>query len=179
MKKIVFLDATGTLFYPKRTKNNSDPGFIQNKFKKDIDKLCNKLVLTPTTAYTLRVLKKKGIKRVIISAANRPHNIKKLQQILKHFKIRDLIDEVHVVDITSTGMSKVNAIKKILKRLKIPKKYALMVGDSYYLDYFRVKSSGVDAYLIYSKFMETKPWGDLVKKTRPRIRKLKEILAFT
>jgi hypothetical protein len=54
-----------------------------------------------------------------------------------------------------------------------------MVGDSYYLDYFRVKSSGVDAYLIYSKFMETKPWGDLVKKTRPRIRKLKEILAFT
>ncbi len=60
---------------------------------------------------------------------------------------------------------------KILKKRKIPKSKALMVGDSYKWDFEPAKERGIDALLIESEY---EPMKKHVKRT---IKKLSDIFS--
>jgi FMN phosphatase YigB (HAD superfamily) len=122
---------------------------------------------------TLKELKKRGVKTVILST--HPHPPKEAQKVLeykvKHFKLGKLFDEAHAT--REYHSSKGEFIVKILKEYNIAKKHALMVGDTYIWDYKSAKDVGVDALLIESVYRQNDPQGRRIKKT---IKKLSDIL---
>ena len=60
MKKIVFLDVTGTLLYPKRTRNKINPGWPHQESKNYIE-VRKHMMLTTHAKQALVKLKKLGI----------------------------------------------------------------------------------------------------------------------
>ena len=60
-----------------------------------------------------------------------------------------------------------------LKKRKIPKSQALMIGDSYTWDYNPTRKVGIEARLIESNYWKKHPVGKRVKKT---IKKLSDVL---
>jgi len=96
MKKLIFFDGDGTLWYPKKTKHNKGawkvyelPGGHKEHNKH--------LILTPTTYSTLKKLKKKGIITILLST--NPYPPRKADMVIKgrvkHLKLNNLFDEVH------------------------------------------------------------------------------------
>ena len=69
---------------------------------------------------------------------------------LAHHGILQYFDEVYGTK--NKAGSKTDYILEILKRIKIPKKYALMVGDKYEWDYKPARDAGIDAYLIKNSY---------------------------
>ncbi len=173
-KKIVFLDAIGTLWYPKLTQNYADPGWVfKNKWTKNNP--IRYMTLTPGVKPALIRLKKLGIKLVIISAITHESHKVGLKKLMKRFKIYDLIDEYHTVGYID-GSAKAKKIEHVLKRLGLKKSQALMVGDFYWRDYKHVKERGIDAILFHSEFQNARwPQTARVKK---RIRNLKNVLKY-
>lgn len=176
-KRIIFFDGDGTLWYPKKTKNKKNPGWVYNlpENAKDPNK---HLILTPTTFSTIKKLKKKNIITIILST--NPHPPKKAEVIMKekikYFKLESLFDEIYATPDKGKNRLKALWILKILKKRKIPKKYALMVGDSYRWDCKPTKNIGVDSLLIKSEYMQkTYPNTKRIKRT---IKKLKEVLDY-
>lgn len=174
MKKIIFFDGDGTLWYPKITKYSKAPHWVYH------DPITRSnpniyLALTPTTRHTLKKLKKKGIKTIILSASPYPEDT--ATQILKEktklFGLYHLFDEIHAT--RPYQKSKGEFILEILKRHKIPKTQALMIGDIYLWDYKPAKDIGIDALLIESEYRKLHPNNNRVRNT---IKQLKDILDF-
>ncbi|MFT6829411.1 MAG: FMN phosphatase YigB (HAD superfamily) [Candidatus Paceibacteria bacterium] len=168
MKKIIFFDADGTLWYPEKTKRDEHPVWLYKDGRyKNFEQ---HLVLIPTVLTTLQKLKSLGIQMVILSTS--PHTGKKAQDILmkkvNHFSLGEFFDEVHATETVST--SKGEFIEKILKERGLSKKSALMIGDSYKWDYHSAQLKGLDALLIKTKYEKTKV---AVKNS---IKKLSDIL---
>ncbi len=174
-KSIIFFDGDGTLWYPSKTRINKAPHWVYDL--KGSHKYHNShLILTPTTVSTLKKLKKKNIKTIIISTHpfNKKKSIKILNEKIKHFKLNGLFDEVHASPVKGFYKSKGRVIVKILKRLGIPKNKALMVGDSYKWDYKPARENGIDALLIDSKYRHNHHIGKRISRT---IKKLSEVLS--
>ena len=150
-KKIIFFDGDGTLWYPKKTKYTKKPHWLYKD--QSIKDYHPHLMLIPTVRDTLKELKKKGILTIILST--HPHNIKEAYELINqkvaYFKLENLFTEVHAT--REKYVSKGVYISKILKRLKIPKTKALMVGDNYPWDYKPARNAGIDALLIQSEYM--------------------------
>ena len=174
-KRIVFFDATGTLWYPKTTRNNADPGWVY-KDRKTRDVVHEHLIMSPTAKTTLERLNRMGIMCVIVSAV--PYPLKKskvqLENTIKHFGLSRLIQEYHAVNMVD-GSSKAKLIEKLLKKLKINKNEALMVGDGYWQDYKFVRKRGIQALLVDSKYQNSRAaWQ--IRRAKHRIYKLNEII---
>jgi len=154
MKKIIFFDADGTLWYPKTTKRDRHPVWIYKD--KRYKKYEQHLELIPSTLSTLKKLKSLRIIMVILSTS--PHPTKKAHKILKkkvtHFNLEEFFDEVHATK--EIPSSKGEYIEKILKERGLSKQSALMVGDSYKWDYSSAQSKGIDALLIQTKYEKNK-----------------------
>jgi len=154
MKQIVFFDGDGTLWYPKSTKRKEKPHWIYHD-PETMNDYRPHLILTPKVKSTLRELKKRGILTVVIST--HPHKAKiannLLQEKVNYFGLNDLFNEVHSARNVVTG--KGDVICRVLKRLKIPKKSALMVGDSYRWDYLAAKNVGVNALLMDTGYLQS------------------------
>ncbi len=153
MKKIIFFDGDGTLWYPKTTKYKKEPHWIY--FNSKTSKTPNKhLMLIPTVLFTLRKLKKQKI--ILIVLSTHPHSPKQADTLIKgkikHFNLDNLFDEVHATK--TYYKSKGEIMLKILKRRNISKNKALMVGDQYLWDYKPAKENGIDAVLIKSEYMK-------------------------
>lgn len=161
MKKIIFFDADGTLWYPIKTKHTIKPHWLYKD--KSIKDYHSHLMLIPGVLSTLKKLKKKGVITVILST--HPHEKEEAYKIIskkvEYFGLEDFFTEVHAT--REYYESKGEYITEILKKFKIPKTKALMVGDNYLWDYKPVKSVGIDALLVESKYM----------KNDKRIKKLK------
>lgn len=159
-KSIIFFDGDGTLWYPKKTRYKKHPVWIYKD--KRIKHHVNHLKLIPTVIDTLIQLKKKGIITVILSTHPQPpeiaHSILKTK--VEHFNLQNLFDEFHPT--RPYPESKGEFISKIIKKRKIPKSKALMVGDSYIWDYRSAKDKGIDALLIKSGY---EPMQDKLKYT--------------
>jgi len=168
-KRIIFFDGDGTLWYPKKTKYAKHPVWLykDGRFKNHT----NHLIMTPSTLSTIRKLKRMGVTTVVLST--HPHPSKEADAIvkhkIKHFELEELFDEVHATQ--AYHGSKGEFMLKILKKRKIPKSKALMVGDSYKWDYQPAKKRGIDALLIESEY---EPMKTKVKRT---IKKLSDIFA--
>ncbi len=151
MKKIVFFDGDGTLWYPKATKYTRLPHWVYStpKTAKDPNK---HLMLTPTALSTIKKLKAQGMYLVILST--NPYPPEKANAIMKerinYFQLQGLFDEVHATP--TDKASKGEYIIEILKRTGFAKSQALMVGDSYEWDYLSARNSKIDALLIESNY---------------------------
>jgi len=168
-KKIIFFDGDGTLWYPKKTRYSKHPVWLykDRRFKNHT----NHLTMTPSALSTIKRLKRMGIITIVLST--HPHPPKEADAIIKHkirhFESEDLFDEVHAT--REYPGSKGKVMLKVLKRRKIPKSKALMVGDSYKWDYKSAKDIRVDALLIESEY---EPMKSRLKGT---IKKLSDIFA--
>jgi len=171
-KKIIFFDGDGTLWYPRKTTYTKHPVWIykDKRFKHH----AKYLIMTPTAISTIKKLKQKGIITIILST--HPHPQKEAEAIINHkvkyFKLKELFDEVHSTPDRGKYKSKAYWITQILKKRKIPKSKALMIGDSYKWDYKPAKEIGVDALLIESEYESMKT------KVKNTIKKLSEIFKY-
>lgn len=174
VKRIVFFDATGTLWYPKATRNTIDPGWV-HRDKKKKNNVHTHLMMTPTAKTTLKRLNHMGVKCIIISAAPYPLYKSKAQlaKIISHFGLSRLIQEYHTVNMVD-GSSKAKLIERILRRLKIKKIEALMVGDGYWSDYKFVRKRGIPALLMNSEYQSSRAWQ--IRKAKHRVYKLGDII---
>ena len=117
------------------------------------------------------VLKEQNIITVILSTHPPKEARKILLEKTNHFKITSLFDEIHATK--NYFEAKGEHIINILNKRKIPKKYALMIGDQYLWDYKPAKDIGVDVFLIDSIYRKASPDGKRIKRT---IKKLSYIL---
>ena len=173
MKKIVFFDATGTLWYPN-TKNDIDPGWVykNERTRKNVNK---HLIMSVGAKATLKRLNKMGIKCIIVSAVTYPlyKSMLQLKKTVKHFGLETLIYECCVVNMVD-GSAKAKTITKILKKQKVKKKDALMVGDGYWQDYKFVKKMGISAFLVNSPYQNSRAWQ--IRKAKHRIYKITDVI---
>ena len=169
-KKIVFFDAEGTLWYPKKTKRARHPVWLykDKRYKNHTDHL----VMTPSALSTIKKLKEKGIITVVLSTY--PYPPKEADALIrgkiKHFKLEELFDEIHAT--RAHHESKGEFMLKILARRKIPKSKALMVGDSYKWDFKPAKDRGIDALLIESEYVQNEKHPDRT------IKKLSDVFKY-
>jgi len=173
-KKIIFFDADGTLWYPKRTKYTKHPVWIYNKYK-NLKLARKELVLIPTVFDTLKKLRKLNIKLIILSTSPRSQKEANiiLRETVKHFNLSHFFEEIHGTK--DYHGSKEEFMLKILKKYNLPKNSALMVGDSYLWDYKPARLRGIDAVLINSDY------GHLhgaAKKVKRKINKMEDILKY-
>lgn len=160
MKKIIFFDADGTLWYPKKTKFEEKPWWIYFDPETKKDDPLKHLALMPHVKETLKRLKEASIILVLISQmpSSKKLAIKHLTRVTKYFDIYHFFDEIRP---SYSSMKRGHADPKdlaildVLKRRKISKTNALLIGDSYIYDYLAAKSAGVDCILIHS-FKHTK-----------------------
>ena len=77
----------------------------------------------------------------------------------------------------TNGSPKAKGIKivSLLKKYKLPKSRALMVGDSYHYDYLSAKSVGVEAVLLRSDYLKHPARGRRPKKI---VNEIQDILKF-
>ncbi len=173
MKKIIFFDGDGTLWYPKKTKYTEHPVWV---YRDPItSKSPNKhLMLIPTVLTTLKKLKKQGIILVILST--HPHPPEEADTLIKgkikHFQLYDLFDEVHAT--RAYHGSKGEFMLKILHERGIPKNKALMVGDTYLWDIKSALNVGIDGLLIETKYEKH----SATKRIKRKINKMSELLAY-
>jgi len=79
---------------------------------------------------------------------------------------------VHATPNKGINKSKERKIIQILKKRKIPKSKALMIGDSYKWDFEPAKKNGIDALLIESCYEPKK------KQIKRTIKKLSDIFTY-
>ncbi len=172
-KKIIFFDGDGTLWYPRKTKYNEGPWWIY-KLTGDHKAHTNHLMMIPGVLQVLKKLRKKGIVTIILST--HPHPPKTADEVInhkvKHFKLTNLFDEVYAT--REFHKSKGEFMLKILKERNISKKYALMIGDSYFWDYKSARDVGIDAFLINTDYNKQYP---NVKRIKNKIENMKEIFS--
>lgn len=170
MKRIIFFDGDGTLWYPKKTKYSKHPVWVYRDRR--IKHTNNHLMMTPSTLEVMRKLKSMGIITIILSTNPSPPEIADviLKTKVKHFDLHELFDEVYAT--RPYPDSKGEFMINILERLKIKRSEALMVGDSYIWDYEPAKKVGIDALLIKSNYMYEH---DEVKNLKNIISKLNDI----
>ncbi len=179
-KKLIFFDADGTLWYPKRTKYNGRPWWIYFDDKTKDNPLVH-LTLTPRVKTTLKKLKELGVQTVLI--AQMPYPKYKANKLLtektKYFGIFKYFDQIrasHAGIRASEPDPKDIAILEVIKDRKIPKSKALLVGDSYKFDYLAAKNCGIDCLLIDS-FKHTKEYSEY-KRVKKRIKNIGELLDY-
>jgi HAD superfamily phosphatase (TIGR01681 family) len=169
-KQIIFFDADGTLWYPIKTKHTVLPHWLY--LDKSIKDHHPHLMLIPGVESTLKKLKKLGVITVVLST--HPHEIdeayRRINKKVKHFNLGELFTEVHAT--REYYESKGEYITEILKRLKIPKSKALMIGDNYPWDYKPARNVGVDTLLVESDYMKK----DKRLKTIKRLSDILDIL---
>ncbi len=174
IKKIIFFDGDGTLWYPKKTKYKEKPHWVY-ALKESEQAHCKHLIMIPTVLATLKELKKRGIITIILST--HPHPPKEADVVIRnkvaYFKLGELFDEVHAT--REYHSSKGEFIVKILKERGIDKSKALMIGDSYKWDYNSARGVGVDALIIESDYRRK---DDQAKKIKRTIKRLSEVLNY-
>jgi len=170
-KEIIFFDGDGTIWYPRKTKYKEKPHWIYSLHGsyKDHSK---HLMMVATVLNTLKILKERGIITVLLSTHPQPPKeaYTVVRHRIKHFDLDKLFDEVHAT--REYHASKSEFILDILKKRKIAKSRALMVGDSYRWDYKPARDIGVDALLIESEYIKKDAQGKRVKKTIKRLSNL-------
>lgn len=175
VKKIIFFDGDGTLWYPIKTKYTEKPHWLyKDKSIKGYNQhlaLHQHLMLIPTVQSTLRKLKRMGILTVVLST--HPHEINEAYKIInkkvEYFNLNELFTEVHAT--REYYKSKGEYINEILKKLDIPKTQALMIGDNYPWDYKPARDIGIDALLMQSDYMKK-------DKRLKTIKKLSDIFMY-
>ncbi len=150
MKKIVFFDGDGTLWYPESTKRTKPPHWVY--FDKNITDPFKEFVVTPTAVETLTALGEKGVKRVLLSTSplSEEEAIMSRIKAAQHVDIHHLLDDVQVAPDYREG--KGERITVLLEKYGLNSEDAIMVGDTFGWDYLSAQDVGVDGLLIRSNY---------------------------
>lgn len=150
MKKIIFFDGDGTLWYPEKTKRQIPPQWVYTD--PDIADPIAEFVVTPTAPELLQELGKLGIKRVLLSTSPLAEEEAIMHRIAicQHIDIHHLLDDVHAAPVRVTGKSE--RIIDLLQRYELQAADALMVGDTYAWDYQAAENVGVEGLLLRSEY---------------------------
>lgn len=174
MKKIVFFDGDGTLWYPKLTGRTVKPWWIYLD-ESTKENYLDHMEIDPNVITTLSDLKKRGVKLILLST--HPDSLENAADILKskvdHFNLHDLFDAHYAT--SEYPEAKGEKMLEILADYGINKDDALMIGDSYKWDYKPAKDCGVDAILIDSDYHQANLKEEPVEKI---IRDFREIIKF-
>jgi FMN phosphatase YigB (HAD superfamily) len=111
-------------------------------------------VLTPFMMKTLQLLKKRGV--ILIALSTHPHqrleaDIHRGRKI-RHLRLDEIFDFIYTARPFPWGKGKV--MERVLKKLKIPKIRALLIGDSYVYDYLSARKVGIDCFLIKTPYLD-------------------------
>lgn len=150
MKKVIFFDGDGTLWYPKTTKRTRKPHWVY--LDESIADPVGEFIITPHAKDVLETLGSKGIKRVLLSTSplSEEEAIMQRIEVLQHIDIHHLLDDIQVAPDRQDGKGLM--ITKLLKQSGLKPEDALMVGDSYKWDYDAAQNVGVDAALLDSDY---------------------------
>ena len=151
MKKVIFFDGDGTLWYPKTTKRTKAPHWVY--FDDSIDPY-EQFIITPTTTQTLEELGRRKIMRVLLSTSPLPEEeaiISRLK-VVQQVDIHHLLDDIQVAPDYPAG--KGEQIIKLLEKYELKPEDALMVGDTFNWDYKSAQDVGIDGLLIKSDYQQ-------------------------
>lgn len=153
MKKVLFFDGDGTLWYPRNTRRTIPPHWVyfdpttaQNPWVEFIS--------TPTATETLVRLGELHVKRVLLSTSPLPEEeaimsrIKAVQQVDVHH----LLDDIQIAPDYPSG--KGERMTELLKVYGLQAEDALMIGDTFQWDYQAAQDIGIDALLIRSEYQQ-------------------------
>ena len=173
MKKILFFDADGTLWYPKTTKREKHPGWIWNKYGGDINRVKEEIALGSGVFSILKKLKKRGIKLIVFSNSPFPEKEANLRVkiIVEYLGLLNILDGAYGVG--NYLNSKGDFVVGKLKEANISKKDALMVGDDYSKDYKSAKRVGVDCLLIEHPYNKSD-----TKRIKRKVKNFSDILTY-
>lgn len=149
MKKVVFFDGDGTLWYPESTKRTVAPHWIYEH-----DDPWSHLVPTPRTAETLQRLGEINVRRVLLSTCPLPEEeaLASRRRAARQVGIEHLLDDIQVAPVYPAG--KGERIVALLQRYDLLAVDALMVGDTLAWDYMSAQNVGVDALHIASSYQD-------------------------
>jgi phosphoglycolate phosphatase-like HAD superfamily hydrolase len=152
MKKVIFFDGDGTLWYPEDTKRTKVPHWVY--LDESISNPIAEFVITPTTAETLQRLGEMGIKRVLLSTSPLPEEeaIMHRIRVAQHVDVHHLLDDILVAPDYPAG--KGEQIRKWLEEHDMQADDALMVGDMYTWDLKSARDVGVDGLLVESDYQQ-------------------------
>lgn len=172
MKKIVFFDGDGTLWYPRETKRTRIPWWI---YEAHPDNYLELLELDPDTVDILNKLKENSIKVIILST--HPCHLVDANNVLKkkirHLSLTGLIDRYFATE--EYYEAKAEKIMELLAQYGFKKEDALMVGDSYNWDYRPAETYGIDAVLVDSLYHQERKELEPAEKTIKKLSELKEL----
>jgi phosphoglycolate phosphatase-like HAD superfamily hydrolase len=141
VKKNVFFDGDGTLWYPQATRRTREPHWIYQD--PTLTNPCSELIVTPHAIDTLAALGGLGITRVLLSSCPLPENdaIIDRSKIAKHIKIHGLLDAIRVAPDREDGKSE--QLLSLLDEFNFTPDEALMVGDTCDWDYVAAQNVGI------------------------------------
>jgi FMN phosphatase YigB (HAD superfamily) len=150
MKKVIFFDGDGTVWYPSATLRSRKPWWIYEDTS--LADPIRELIVTPTTVDLLHELGRRGIKRVLLSTSPLAQDEAILHRIkiAQHVDIHHLLDDVQAAPDYPAG--KGDMIRLLLAQYGLTAEDALMVGDSVERDYDAAQAVGVDALMISSDY---------------------------
>jgi FMN phosphatase YigB (HAD superfamily) len=152
MKKVVFFDGDGTLWYPKTTKRTVAPHWVYHD--PAITDPWSLFIPVPTVVETLQRLGEMKIKRVLLSTSPLPEEEAIMSRIkaAKQIDIYHLLDDVQVAPDYMEG--KGERITALLEKYGLTPENALMVGDTFNWDYKSAQDVGVEGLLIRSDYQQ-------------------------
>jgi FMN phosphatase YigB (HAD superfamily) len=134
-QRVVFLDAEGTLYIPKKGRTFDD---FWEGGEHTLERAMENFELNDGVKETLNELLKMGHELVVVSL----HKEELLEDLLIQLGIRKFFAEVLVNGDKGVEMS------KYLEEMNIPKENALIVGDKYDIDIEPAKRVGIRGLLL-------------------------------
>ncbi len=152
MKKVIFFDGDGTLWYPKTTKRTVAPHWVY--LDPAITDPWSLFIPVPTVVETLQRLGEMKIKRVLLSTSPLPEEEAIMSRIkaAKQIDIHHLLDDIQVAPDYMEG--KGERITALLEKYRLMPMDALMVGDTFNWDYKSARDVGVEGLLIRSDYQK-------------------------
>ena len=152
-KKLISLDADGTLWYPASTKRKEAPHWIYAELPTPEQYLLE-MMLIPETIPALDALRDAGFRLVVLSTNPYPPEkaAEEMKAMMDYFVISHYFDVVMTSPDYPEGKGEV--LSQYVAEQGIDKADVVHVGDSYRYDYDSVTNVGFDAILIESEYMK-------------------------
>ena len=153
-KRLISLDADGTLWYPKKTKRSVAPHWLYEN-EAQPEEYLSKLRLIPGVKRALKKLKKSGYNLIVVSTNpyEKVEADRHMAAKIDHFNLSQYFDEVFSSPDYPEGKGEV--IEAYLTEHNIPKEEVIHIGDSYKFDFYSMSLVDIDCVLIetpYTKY---------------------------
>lgn len=134
-KRVVFFDAEGTLYVPRKGKSYSS---FWEDGEHSLERAVEHFKLNDGVLETLERMKKMGFTMVVVST----HKPELLPSLLEHFGVKEYFSDIIINGDKGTRMI------EFLKEKGIPKNFAVAVGNNRTIDIEPAERVGIKGYLL-------------------------------